>query len=113
MAATVCRTAASADEASETLGVEWIVGEPVQALGFHASALPTLDPAQEVLEIDTLVATGEIAGAPQSLVVACPGNLAADVAHRFFRRRRKVITTACGSPKTPQIVRCGTKPGNR
>ena len=60
-----------------------------------------------------LVATGEIPGTPGSLVVVGPMYLPANAAHRFFRRRRKVMSTAKGSPKTPRTLGCGTKPGNR
>jgi hypothetical protein len=81
-------------EEGEALGIERIVGEPIQPFGLHAPAPPTLDPAQEVVEIDALVATGEIADAPRPLVVARPRRLATDVANHFFRRRRRERTTA-------------------
>jgi hypothetical protein len=40
----------------------------------------------------------------------CLPTLAAD---RFFPRRCKATTRACGSPKTPQTVWSGRKPGKR
>ena len=86
--------AASADEEGEPLGVQRVVGQPVQPFVLHAPTLAALDPANREGEIDTLVATGEIADAPGPLVVEGAMLLAADAAARFFRRRCRVMTTA-------------------
>src|SRR5262249_42172382 len=92
----------SAQEEGKALGVQRVVGEPVQPFALHAPAPRTLDPAPRVDEIDALVATGEVAGTPESLVVIGAIHLPADTASRFFRRRRRVMSTAKGSPKTPR-----------
>jgi hypothetical protein len=80
---------------------------------FHTATPGTLDPAQGEDEIDTFVPTREIAHASRPFVVVAAIPLAADAAHRFFRRRWRVISTARGSPKIPRTLGRGTKPGNR
>src|SRR5262245_56760749 len=104
---------ALADEEGEPLGVQRVVGGPVEPFALHPATPPTLDPAPRVGEVDPLVATREIPGTSGSLVVVGPRHLATDAARRFFRRRWRVMTTTRGSPKTPRTRGRGTKPGNR
>src|SRR5262249_13732484 len=104
---------APAHEEGEPLGVQRVVGEPVPPFALHAPAPHTLDPAQGVGEVDTFVATGEVASAAGALVVGGPRNLPAGTTGRFFRLRRRAMRTARGSPKTPWTLGWGTKPGNR
>src|SRR5208282_3933156 len=100
-------------EEGKTLGIQRIVGEPVQSFALHGATSYTMDPAQGIGEVDTLVAAGEVPGTPRSLVVEGPGHMPAGAANSFFRRRRRVMSTARGSPKIPQTVAWGTKPGKR
>jgi hypothetical protein len=72
-----------------------------------------LDPAEEKGEIDAFVATGEVTDPSGPLVVMAVILLIADPAARFFRWRRRVITTARESPKRPRTCDKGTKPGKR
>src|SRR5438874_2823489 len=107
------RAATSAHEEGEPLGVERIVGQPVQLFVLHAATPRALDPAQKKVEIDTFVPAGEIAHASSPLVVVAAIHRPADAAGRFFRRRWRVMTTAKGLPKTPRTLGRGTKPGKR
>jgi hypothetical protein len=105
--------AATAHEEGEPLGVEGIVGQPVQAFVLHAPAPRALDAAKLEDEVDAFVATGEVADAARPLVVMTAVHLPTDAAQSFFRRRRRVRSTAAGSPKTPRTRGRGTKPGKR
>src|SRR5947209_5731201 len=92
--------AAPADEVGEPLGIERIVGEPVQPFAFHAATPGALDPTDREGEVDPFVAARQIADAAWSLVVVGAKGLSTDAAERFFRRRWREMTTAWGSPKT-------------
>src|SRR5262249_37980697 len=105
--------AAPAHEEGEPLGVQGVVGEPVELFAFHATAPGARDPANLEVEIDPLVATGQVADAAGPLVVVRAESLSADATERFFRRRRRVMTTAKGSPKIPRTLGWGIKPGKR
>jgi hypothetical protein len=54
------RAATSAHEESEPLGIQWVVGEPVEPFAVHASTPRTQGPSEMENEVDALVATGEI-----------------------------------------------------
>ena len=103
--------ATPADIEGEPLGVERVVGQPVETFGLHAATPPTIDPANREVEVDAPVATGEVAHAARSLVVDV--GAAPHTPQAFFRRRRSGMTTAYGSPKMPWTPARGTKPGNR
>ena len=107
------RAAMSADEEREPLGIERIVGQPVQLFVLHTATPKALDPPQEKLEIDPFVSAREIADASSPLVVMAAIDRAADTADRFFLRRLRVMTTARGSPNSPRTLGSGTKPGIR
>jgi len=107
------RAAAATDEEGEPLGVQRVVGQPVQALAFDTAAPRAQHPADGEVEVDALVAAVQIAGATGPLIVVGAEDLPADAAERFFRRRRRVTTTAPGSPNSPRTCCRGTKPGNR
>ena len=52
-------------------------------------------------------AAGEIADPPHPPIVPAPVLPAAAAAERFFERRMRVITRACGLPNTPRTVASG------
>jgi hypothetical protein len=104
---------ATAHEEGEPLGIERIVGEPVEPFPFHAAAPGALDPTDFEFQVDASVAAGQVADAPEPFVVIGTKGLPADPAGGFFRRRWSEMTTAQGSPKTPRISGRGTKPRNR
>lgn len=104
---------ALADVESEPLGVEGIVGQPVEAFVLHAGTPRARYSSKEEGKIDALVATGEIAYASSPLVVVMAVRMAALTANRFFRRRWSETTTAIGSPNRPRRRWLGTQPGNR
>ena len=97
----------------EPFGVERVVRQPLQLFALHAATPRAIDPANRELEIDPPVAARDVAHAARPLVVEGARSAPADPAARFFRRRRSVMTTAHGSPKTPRTPASGTKPGNR
>jgi hypothetical protein len=86
--------AASAYEESKPLGVERVVCQPLQSLALHSAALATPDPANRELQVNPLVATGQIAHPPGTLIVEGAIGTSANTTARFFRRRRSVMTTA-------------------
>src|SRR5262245_42500425 len=90
------------DVEGEPLGGEGVVRQPVQPCPLHAATPGAVDPAYRDVEIDPPVATGDVADAPRSLVVERTAAAPTDPTACFFRRRRSVMTTAHGSPKTPR-----------
>jgi hypothetical protein len=108
-----CRAAAPAHEEGETFGVRGIVGKPVQLFALHTATPGAMNPAGLEVEVDPLVATGQVADTAWALVVIGAEGLSTDPAVRFFRRRRRVMTTARGSPKMPRTLGRGMKPGKR
>jgi hypothetical protein len=76
--------AALADEEGKALGVERVVGQPVEAFGGHAATPPTADAADGEGQIDTLIATGEVTDPSWPLIVEARESLATDAARRFF-----------------------------
>ena len=106
-------TTASAHEEGKSLGIQRIVGQPLQPLGFHGATPGTPDPANLEEEVDAFVATREIADPPWPLVVIRVMDFSTGPAGCFFRQRLRVISTAWESPKMPRSLGIGTKPGNR
>src|SRR5436190_1427269 len=78
------RAAASAHEEGEALGVQGVVGKPVEPFAFHAPTPRARNPARLEVEIDALVATGEVADATWPLVVDGAEGLSADATEGFF-----------------------------
>src|SRR5262249_21080536 len=95
----------------ETLGVERVVGQPVQALSLHAATPPTGDATHGEGQIDPLIATSAVTDAARPLIIEAREALATYPTGRFFRRRRRVNKTAWGSSSTSWIRAQGTKPG--
>src|SRR5712692_3534529 len=105
--------AAAADVEGKAFGVEGIVRQPGELLLFHGTTPATLDAANLELQVDTGVATGQVADPPQLAVVMGALGLAAHATSCFFRRRCKDTRRALGSPKMPRTMAAGRKPGNR
>ena len=78
--------AAPPDEEGEPLGVERVVGQPVQPFALHAATPAAADPADREVEVDPPVATGEVADAAGPLVV--------EGATGSCRRRRSAFFSA-------------------
>jgi hypothetical protein len=76
--------AASSHEEGEPLGEKRIVGQPIQAFGFHADTPRARNSANEEIEIDAFVATGKISNPTRSLIVERRRHLPTDAARRFF-----------------------------
>jgi hypothetical protein len=73
----------------------------------------TVDAAKGEREIDTLVATGEVADLPGAFVVVAKVDGPTRATNRFFRRRRREISAAGGLQGMVRISGRGTKPGKR
>ena len=104
--------AASADVPSEALGVERVVGQEVELLPLHGTALPAGDAPHLNVEIHAGVTTRQVAHPAPRAVIPARACLAAGATDCFFTRRFRVMTRAFGSPKTPCTVDAGRKPGN-
>jgi hypothetical protein len=100
------------DVEGEPPGVERVVRQPVQPFAFHAATPTAVDPPYRQVEVDAAIATGDVADTPRSLVVEGAVGAPAHAAARFFRRRRRVMTTAQRSPNSPRRSADGVKPGN-
>ena len=107
------RLAAAPDVEREALGVERIVGEPIELLLFHLRAAPALDPPRLDLEEDSPVATREVSNPAHPPVVPTAVAPTANSAGCFFERRVSVMTRAMRSPNTPTTAGLGVKPGKR
>ena len=88
------QAAVAADADGEALGVVRVVGEPVEAFAFHGVAVPTVDAANGELQVDASAAAIEVADLSEGLIVEGAMAGAAHSAARFFRRRRREMTTA-------------------
>ena len=97
----------------EALGVERIVGQEVERLSLHSAAPPAGYPPDLELEVDAQIAAGEVADAARLAIVPPALHPTAGPAGRFFDRRVRVSTRACGSPKIPMTVGLGRKPAKR
>jgi hypothetical protein len=102
----------AADADGEALREVGVVGQPVEAFAFHGLAHPTGDAPDRALQVDAAATAVEVADSSRGLIVEGAMAEAAHTADGFFRRRRRVMTTASGSPKTPRMVAAGSKPGN-
>src|SRR5512139_2378871 len=94
-------TATFAHVIGKSLGVERIVGQEGKSLLLHFAAPSTRNTPDLQLEIDTRVATGEIADQAELAVVESPVCRTATSADCFFCRRVRQMTRAWGSPKIP------------
>jgi hypothetical protein len=106
-------SAAPAHEEGKALGVQRVVGQPIEALGFHGLAAGAIDPPPPKGKVDTAVAAGEVAHPTQAFVVGAATDMTTDPAGCFFRRRRRRMTTAIRSPKRPRTFASGANPGKR
>jgi hypothetical protein len=70
------------------------VGQPVETFAFHGLTHSTGDAADRELQVDAAATTVEVADSTRGLVVEGAMSGAAYAAGRFFRRRRRVMTTA-------------------
>jgi hypothetical protein len=102
----------AADADGEALREVGVVGQPVEAFAFHGLAHPTVDAADRALQVNAAATAIEVADPSWGLIVEGAMAEAAHAAACFFRRRRREMTTAHGSPKTPRMVAAGSKPGN-
>jgi hypothetical protein len=107
------RSTASTDVESKALGVEWVVSQPVELLSLHPLAVPALDPADSDLKVDTHASGGKIPDPAQFVIIPPTSDPTTNCASRFFERRVRPITRACGSPNRPVTVRAGWNPGKR
>ena len=107
------RSTASTDVESKALGVEWVVSQPVKLLLLHPLAVPALDPADSDLKVDTHASGGKIPDPAQFVIIPPTSDPTTNRASRFFERRVRPITRACGSPNRPVTVRAGWNPGKR
>jgi len=88
------RAAPAADPEGESLRVEWIVGEKVQALLLHRPAVPTGDPSPLDRHVNPVRATREIARPMRVAIVPRAMQQATRAAARFFERRVSGTTRA-------------------
>jgi len=105
------RTAAPAHVMRKALGIERVVGQERQPLALHLAATSALHAPHLELEVDTQIATGQIANLTRPPVVPTRLRSTTAAAGRFFERRSRVMTRALGSPKTPRTVGCGQNLG--
>lgn len=106
------RPASFADIEREALGVEGIVRQEVQSLALHGAAHPTDHTTNLELQVDPHLAIGQVAYAPCAAVVPPPMSRPALSANRFFPRRTRRTTRACGSPNNPTMACRVRNPGN-
>jgi len=97
-------TATFAHVKGKSLGVERIVGQEGKRLLLHLAAPSARNTPDLQLQVDTRVATGEVADQAELAVVEGPLCRTAPSADRFFCRRVNRITRALGSPKIPNTV---------
>ncbi len=94
------------------LGIQRIVGNPIQLFTFHLAALSTGHASDLELQIHPCVAAGQIPYPARAAVVPTAMCRGAHSAPCFFERRSRVTMRAFGSPKIPRTVALGRKPGN-
>src|SRR5512144_3097178 len=104
--------AASPDKVGEALGVERIVRQKVEPLPLHLAAVAAIEAPHLQLQEYPRVPSRHISYATDLAVVRGHLYPTTAPAHRFFERRRSVITRAFGSPKIPRTVGCARKPAN-
>src|SRR5208337_2717935 len=95
----------------KTLRVKGIVGQPVQTLLLHLPAPSAPNSANLHLQPNTPIPAGKISHPTNLAIVKRPVRTSADSANRFFPRRRRLRTTAYGSPNTPATLRSARNPG--
>ena len=97
-------TATFAYVKGKSLGVERIVGQEGKCLLLHLAAPSARNTPDLQLEVNTRVATGEVADQAELAVVEDPVCRTTPSADSFFCRRVDRITRALGSPKIPNTV---------
>jgi hypothetical protein len=105
--------AAAPDVPGEALGVERVAGQEVQPFGLHLAAPAAVHTPDLQFEPDPRVAAGQVPDSSRLAVVPARLGASASAADRFFPRRTRLRTRACGSPNTPRTVALGRQPGNR
>ena len=91
--------------------VERVVGQEVEAFPFHFAAAPAMDAPHFDVQVNARVGAGQVAHPAHFPVVPAGIHFSASATHRFFERRRRVMTRAFGSPKIPLTVSAGRNPG--
>jgi hypothetical protein len=90
---------------------ERIIGQPIQLLLLHFPAPSTSDSADFYFQINAQVCTGQIANPAGLPVVEGMMDEATGATNSFFPLRMRTMTRARGSPKMPDKVCSGEKPG--
>ena len=98
---------------SKTPGEVAMICQPFHALGFHLAANEAIHAADFHLQVNALVSASHVPNMSGSRVVETPHTFATTAANRFFVRRTRVMTRACGSPHTPFSRPNGRKPAKR
>src|SRR5208283_5966260 len=98
-AALLCVNNIALSSASGKSGIKGIIRQPRQALPFHLAATLTGYPPHEELQVQVMLATGQIADQTKPLIVKRPVPTATAATGRFFWRRRNANTRTCGFPK--------------
>ena len=80
------------DQPGKAFGIKGIIRQPSQTFAFHLAATPASYPPHEQLQVDVMLATGQVADQAKLLIVKAPVATAANATGRFFWRRRKVST---------------------
>ena len=109
------RAAAAAlpNVAGEALAVQRVLQEILQSFPLHGAAAAALNPPHLQIQVNAVLPAGQVSCPSAASVVPAPVRGSAGPADRFFPRRTRVTTRACGSPKIPCTVCRGRKPGNR
>jgi len=105
--------AALPDIAGKALAVQRVLKEILQPLALHGATAPALNPAHLQIHVNAVVPTGQIPCPAAPAVVPANVHCAAGPADRFFPRRTRVMSRACGSPNIPCTVSRVRNPGNR
>ena len=92
---------------SKALGIEGIVGEPVQSFLLHPLAVPAVDAADIELKVDARTSAWKIPHSAKFAVIPTALGATTVTARRFFERRVSVMTRAPGSPNSPRTLRDG------
>src|SRR3989338_1749303 len=98
---------------SKTLGKVRIVRQPFQGLPFHLAADRAIHPTHPHLQVNAHLSAVQVPNLPQTSVVVTAPACATSTTNRFFARRSRWMTRACGSPHLPFSRPNGRKPGKR
>ena len=105
--------ATTANIKSKPFRAERIIGQPIQPLLLHFPAPSTSDSADLHFQINAQIATGQVANSAGFPVVVGTMDAATSATNRFFPLRMRPMTWARGSPKMPDKVCSGEKPGKQ